>query len=406
MADIPGKSHLPNSVAIVAAAVLLVVMAAVSERPGDRKSGGIAGDDDTVVATIQTGEGRHSADLLSSLRASRASPQDLGLAKTAAGKLITEGRQLGDSRLVGAAIGVMRPFMNEPDSETLLLEATARQYQHDFDGALDLVDRAIGLDPRNINALLVRSTIMTVLGQLDVAVQDCRRITNLRRPQVGLLCQSTALLLTSQASAIANRLETLLARPGLLDTELEGWASGLLGEIAALQGDDATARARFEAVLSENTSALRERLLLADLMLRQDKPEEVLNLLEAAPDVDGVLIRRILAADTLNRQAVAASASEELERRFRLNQDLGLKAHAREETMYFLLIAKDYEMALARAKVNWDLQHEIEDAQLLLDAAVAAGRPGEARAVLDWVEAQDISVAQLRIPAALSVSVQ
>ena len=47
------------------------------------------------------------------------------------------------------------------------------------------------------------------------------------------------------------------------------------------------------------------------------------------------------------------------------------------------------------------LQHEIEDAQLLIDAAVAAGAPGEAIPVLDWMAQEAIEVPALRIPDAV-----
>ena len=116
------------------------------------------------------GSGRiYSDDLRARLRAARANPDDPAAAKAAARQLIDEGRKAGDSRLVGAALGMLRPFLDAPDAEALHLAATARQYQHDFPGALDLLDRALALSPGDAAALLARATINVVLGRLDTA---------------------------------------------------------------------------------------------------------------------------------------------------------------------------------------------------------------------------------------------
>jgi hypothetical protein len=203
---------------------------------------------------------------------------------------------------------------------------------------------------------------------------------------------------------VRDRLAQILARPGVLPPSLEPWAIGLLGEIALLQGDDVDARGHLTNVLSRDPDALRERLMLADLLLRSGEAAAVLPLLSAAPETDGVLLRRALAARTLGERDGAIETV--LADRVRLNLDLGLDAHAREDAMFFLLLADDPEMALDRARSNWALQHEFEDAQLLIDAAVAAGRPAEALPVLDWIEREGVEVPALRIPETIRTTTQ
>ena len=357
--------------------------------------------DDTIVATLQTSGKGYPPELQDMLRATRSNPTDLQAAKGAARALIAQGRNAGDSRLVGAATGVLQPFMATPDAETLYLVATARQYQHDFTGALSLLDQAIKLQPGDASALLTRATINIVLGKFDLASTDCKRIASLPRPELGFLCQSTALLLTKQAPAVYKRLKDIVARPGLLDPALRGWAVGLMGEIAKLQGDAAAAKAHFAMVIADDPLALRERFLLVDLLLDEGAATEALVTLAPAPEVDGVLIRRVLGAQILGDQSMAEQAKAELARRFRLNLDLGLTAHAREEARYYLQIAGDPALALKRAIVNWALQHEFEDAQLLIDAAVAANDPKAASPVLLWMQDQSVSVPILRIPDAV-----
>jgi tetratricopeptide (TPR) repeat protein len=386
--------------AISLAAVIVVITVLVTRTRQDAIATA-AIDDDRVVATLQTAARNYPEDLRVLLRETRANPEDSAAAKRAARRLIDEGRVAGDSRLVGAAHGVLRPFLGAPDAEVLYLSATALQYQHDFPGALRLLDQAIALAPSDTDAILSRATINTVLGRFDIAQVDCRRLHTLLRPDLGLLCQAAALTLTAEAPAVYERLNSIVAQTGLLEPMLRYAVVGLMGEIAALQGWNDLARDHLGEVLAADPEATRLRIMLADVLLAENAADEALRLLEGAPEVDGVLLRLAMAADRLGNSATADPARAELERRFRQNLDLGLSAHAREETRYFLQVAPDPDVALSRARVNWDLQHEIEDAQLLIDAATVANAPGAAAPVLRWMAEQAVSVPTLAIPDAV-----
>lgn len=382
-----------------ALAVLIVVGGVLATRPGKVTYIGAPIAENRVVAVLQNRGSAASEPLREAMLALRAKPDDLGAAMAAARMVIAEGRTAGDSRLVGAALGVLRPFMANPNAETLYLAASARQYQHDFAGAIALLDRAIAKDPRYLDALLTRATVQTVLGRYDRALPDCQAIHALPQPQVGFLCQATALIQSAEAPALYERLKAITEVRGALDPALQGWAVGLMGEIAMLQGNADLAIQHLTAVVAKDPLALRERLLLVDVLLGERLSDQALTLLEGTPEIDGVLIRRVLAREMQGESATADR--KELARRFQLNLDLGLTAHAREETRYFLQIAKDDPLALQRSEVNWALQHEIEDAQLLIDAAEAAGRPQAAAPVLAWIAEQKVVVPGMRIPASV-----
>ena len=179
-------------------------------------------------------------------------------------------------------------------------------------------------------------------------------------------------------------------------------ARGLQGEIAALQGNAKAAQAHLSAVVTADAFALRERLLLADLLLAEGQAQQAIDLLAPAIPADGVLIRRVLAAMATGDSAMADTDRAELAQRFKLNIDIGLTAHAREETLYFLRIAKDPDMALQRALVNWALQHEIEDAQLLVDAAIFANQPKAAVPVVRWMAEQSVVAPSFHMPDAVT----
>lgn len=353
---------------------------------------------DSVIADL--GSGRAYSDVLNAaIRAQRAAPADLAAATRTARLMIDEGRAGGDSRLVGAAVTVLQPFLAGDAPEALYLAATARQYQHDFPGALALLDRALTTDPGNVNALLSRATIRTVQGDYSPALQDCSRVAALRA-DVGFLCQATALVLTPDAPAIATRLSAILAKPGALDPALVLWATSLLGEIALMQGDTALAEVHLASVLAADPGAQREQLILADILLAQNRADEAELLLQTAPDTDGVLIRRVLAARA--RGGDAGDLVQILATRAQRSLDLGFVAHAREEAMFYLLIADDPAQALERAIANWQLQHEYDDARLLIRAADATDQPDAALPVLSWMQQAGVGIPALTIPSSIT----
>ncbi len=364
-------------------ALVLVVGSALMPKAAAQLGASIPPD--RVVAQLHRVGGAYPQSLRDAMAAQRSAPMDLARALGAARALIDEGRNRGDSRLVGAAVGVLRPFLSDPTAETLYLAATARQYQHDFVGALALLDQALALSPDDINAQLSRATILIVRGDYAAARADCQRITEQRRPDIGFLCHATSEILTANGPVFATRLQEILQQPGLLDPQLHGWAMGLIAEVAIHQGDLKLAIAQLEAVLAADPLALRERVMLADLLLEADQPTAALDLLAPAPETDGVLIRRVLIARAMGRAAEDSRLVAILDKRFKLNLDLGLTAHAREEALYFLTVANDPGQALARAKVNWALQHEVEDALLLLQAAAAMNEPEAGQPVRDWM---------------------
>ncbi|MEO6301504.1 MAG: tetratricopeptide repeat protein [Paracoccaceae bacterium] len=385
--------------ALLALALIVTMVALQTPATSVRHTG--PRDSNEVVATLHTGGRAYPAELRALLQAARAAPDDAVAAKAASRALIGEGRAAGDGRLVGASLGLLRPFMATNDAEVLTLAATARQYQHDFPGALTLLDQALLLTPDDANALLIRATIHIVRGEFDAARSDCKRISVLPRPDLGFLCAATAETLTAKAPAIYKKLAVLSEQPQIFDPALRPYALSLMGEIAALQGQNDLAIQHFTDLLTNDPGDIRVRLMLADLLLQAKKPTDVLALLTPAPDVDGVLIRRYLAANALNQANIAGPAQVELEKRFRLNLDLGLTAHAREEAQYFLYVAPDPALALARAQINWGLQHEIDDLRLLINAAVAANQPAAVAPALKWMADAGIVVPTLIIPDAV-----
>ena len=121
---------------------------------------------------------------------------------------------------------------------------------------------------------------------------------------------------------------------------------------------------------------------------------EVLALIPEMPRPDGLLLRRALAEQATGASQQATSIAA-LEDRFAASRRRGDKAHQRAEARFRLRLAGQPNRALALALDTWRVQREPWDARLVLETALAAGRPEAAREVLDWLAARRLEDVRL-----------
>jgi hypothetical protein len=114
---------------VIAGAVALAVLAVAfwSGRP----QAAVTLTPETVVARLGNGPAI-SDGLRRAILAQRAAPDDLPTAISTARLMLDEGRAKGDGRLVGAALGMVQPFVDAQAPAAQFIAAQARQYQHDF----------------------------------------------------------------------------------------------------------------------------------------------------------------------------------------------------------------------------------------------------------------------------------
>lgn len=364
--------------------------------------------DDRIVAVLGANiDGSNQAtpypeDLRLAARQVRDHPDDKSTALDAARLYIRHGRALGDSRLVSAALAALLPWqVSGADAEMLDLIATAKQYQHDFAGALDLLDQAIALRPDAGNPRLTRANILVVQGQFSKAHRDCVQLSRLGRLDIALICDTTVKSLTSDAPGAYRRLEAVSRVDNAIDPKLNAYVEGLLGEVAMFRGWTEEARKHFDIARSLSPEDLRLAMVYADLLLQSGESNEAVRVMAKAPATDGILLRRAIAYKAANDETHSVPIRLELDRRFLQQQQLGVDEHAREAARFHLAITGDVGAALERARTNWRFQREFEDAQLLLDAAAAAHTPREAIPVLTWIAEQKVDAPALRIPPSL-----
>lgn len=355
--------------------------------------------DDTVVATLGSASTPYPPELRAAAARVREAPGDRAAALDAARRYMDYGRAIGDARFAGAALGVLQPFLNgQSDPGVLNLAASARQYMHDFTGAIDLLDAALGVDPGNAQALLSRANIHIVQGRFGPASADCVALANARRVDLAILCDTTARALGVDSPAAHQRLEDLVASGGI-DPALGGYAHSLLAEIARFQLWPDKARAAFEAALRDSPDDLRTRMIFADFELAQGRAEPALALLEGSPPTDSIMVRQAIAHKALGRSAEVKRLSGVLRARIDAAAVSGEVAHAREAARFWIEVEPDADAALVAAQTNWASQRELEDAMLLLAASAMAAKPEAADPVRQWAEEEGV-VAPMYLEAA------
>jgi tetratricopeptide (TPR) repeat protein len=328
--------------------------------------------------------------LLRDLRDQRAalaqSPGDLDIALSLAAAYVRLGRREADPRYDGYAQAALATWWDlaEPPIPVLILRATLRQRRHDFEAALADLERVLARWPWHPQALLTQATILGVQGKPALALDSCVDLAGSVEILVEAACAAGAHGLDSRARDGYRLLQEALSRSPGAEPLLRVWALTILAELAAQLGDSAAAEKRFREAL---TLERRDPYLLgayADFLLDEDRPAEVLELLDGESRIDPLLLRLTLA----ERRLGVAGLDEHvalMQARFDAARRRGDSMHLREEARFTLDLLDRPPRAVELALENWATQREPSDARILLEAAVAAQDPAAAQPVLDWL---------------------
>jgi tetratricopeptide (TPR) repeat protein len=302
-------------------------------------------------------------------------PENLQASLRLARNYIDKSRSESDPRYLGYAQATLAPWWNapEPPIEVLVLRATIRQSNHDFDNALADLAKALKEDPGNGQAWLTRATILQVLGDYADAKRACLPLWRLASELITVTCASSIASLSGDATRSYELLDRTLEKNLTTPASERLWALTVIAEIAVRLGRHTDAENHFRRALALE---LRDGYLLgayADFLLDQDRPAEVIDLLKDETRVDGLLLRVALAEKSLRPQPAAWSAHvATLRERFAASRQRGDKVHRREEARFTLHLLNQPKEALRLAKENWAIQREPADARILLESALAA----------------------------------
>jgi tetratricopeptide (TPR) repeat protein len=313
-------------------------------------------------------------------------PTNLNRGLSVASAYIALGRSEGDPRYDGYAQAALAPWWDlaEPPVPVLVLRATLEQRRHDFDAALPDLERVLARQPRHPQALLTKATILEVQGRPAEALESCAELAGGVEILVEAACVASAHGLAGRGREGYRLLQDELSRSPDAEPVLQVWVQTILGELAEQLGDSAEAEEHFRGALSIER---RDPYLLgayADFLLDQDRPDEVVELLEDESRIDPLLLRLALAERRLGAVALGEHLAL-LQDRFDAARRRGDSVHLREEARFTLHLLDRPGEALELARRNWATQREPADARILLEAAAAANEPAAAQPVLDWL---------------------
>ncbi len=303
----------------------------------------------------------------------------------------------GDPRYVGYAEGVLAGWRGKRDApaEILLLQGLLRQYRHDFEGALRLLEQASERAPRLAEPIAWRAAILLVRADYPAALSACRKLEAIASELLATGCRTSVEAMTGHAVPAYRALAAALARHPGQAPGLRLWAETRLAEFSVRAGFGRQAEAHFRAALNYGLTDNYLMAAYADFLLAQNRPAEALALLKGRERSDTLLLRIALAEKEV-RTPTAASRAQTLGERFHESALRGERLHLAEESRYLLALRGDAEGALKAAVENWTAQREPRDAEVLLESALAARKPAAAAGVVEWLKRSGYEGSHLR----------
>jgi Tfp pilus assembly protein PilF len=321
-------------------------------------------------------------------RAVATNPGDLKATLALARGYLDIGRANGDPRFVSYAQAVLDPWLarNNPDANLLTLGATVRQYLHDFNPALALLERALRSEPLNADAWVTKATILQVQGRFDEARVACTHLVRPAGPLIAITCLTGVDSLTGKLEQSLGTLRAMYDDDPRLPRAIRIWVLDELGEMAVRAGDRVAAEEYLRRSLAIAPADPYSRAEFADLLLLEGRNGEVIDLLQNDEAQDNLLLRLALAT------AGSGSSTEHrwaqmFQERYEAARRDGDFTHLREQARFLLGVRHDPVQALAVAERNWQAQREPADVRIYAAAAREAHDSRALQAINDWVRA-------------------
>ncbi|MDB6089144.1 MAG: hypothetical protein JWN85_1928 [Gammaproteobacteria bacterium] len=316
-----------------------------------------------------------------------ARPEDLQSALALAHGYLDIGRANADPRFVSYAQGTLIPWLSRPhpDPAVLTLAATALQYLHRFDEALSLLNRALAEQTSNGQAWLTKATLLQVQGRFEAARQACRPLIQISGQLIALTCLTSVNSLTGRLNESYLALRRVFTDDPRLEGGLRAWILDQLADMAQRAGDEQAAEADLLAALHAAPRDGYSKGAYADLLLRQSRNTEVVQLLGGDESQDNLLLRLAIAGTRLHT-AEGRRWSDMFQARYEAARRDGDFTHLREQARFVLDVRGDAANALELAQRNWQAQREPADVRVYFAAATAAGDRAALQNVATWIK--------------------
>jgi tetratricopeptide (TPR) repeat protein len=323
-------------------------------------------------------------------------PNNLELALRMARRYIEEARAESDPRYLGYAQAALAPWwtLASPPVEVLLLRATIKQSTHQFDAAMLDLSEVLKQNPNDAQAWLTRATILQVRGDYREATRSCQALIPMTNGLVSGMCFAEVGSVSGEAEKSHAALERFMTRAALISADEKVWILTLMAEIAERLGRANEADKKFQEALA---LPVRDAYLLAayaDFLLDQNRPQEVIKLLQKKMSADGLLLRLALAEKMLDGK-IPTEHVEALKARFIASNMRG-DFHRREEARFVLAFSDQPQAAVKLALDNWQVQREPWDVRVLLLAGIRMKDQRAISVARDWLKQSHLEDVRLQ----------
>jgi tetratricopeptide (TPR) repeat protein len=344
--------------------------------------------------------GVHTGELRLLERAWQASPNNLDASVSFARAVFIIGLQEADLRWFGSAKAALLPWWKAADlpAEGFFVRGLIKQGFHEFDEGLRDINLAIQKDPNNPEFWSWRFALHLLRSDINGARQDVLEITRLFGKKEANIYQGILSYRTGQPEKAIALLKAAIKDSHYKDAFSQDWLSFHLGEAYRLNGNSDQAISIWEKQLKTNPKSHLIRLSLAELYNYKGNYQQVLK-------VTGLKAESYLTTDALLVQALLASKAlkDPIESKLATQIEVRLKSQAmrdeiiieRPKLNYFIRYGKNPEKGLALATENWNLQNELPDAVLFIEAALLLDKPMSAKPVVEWADRTGIKDQEL-----------
>lgn len=307
-------------------------------------------------------------------------------------KYIALGKEKKDPRYYGIAEGILRPWWNSDDTEVNLLKAHLLQFNHQFNQSTTLLSSILKVNPRNVQALLLRVNNNMTQGKFRQAQADCQALFALTSPVLSATCLVSVKALQSapyEANKLAENLIQLMNRANYTKS-VHAWMLSVVMEIKFLHKQWDDLQQLFS--MAEKNRYTNDYILAiyTDYLLSQKEYEQVIDLTEQRAAAFDLQIKRLIAMKQLG-YGDYQTAKHKLEE-ILLNETRRGNVHYYENAMLELYLNKNPKNALVLAEKNWQSQKTMRDAALLYRCAIQAGDKAVLQRLIDWKKKNAIAI--------------
>ncbi len=274
-------------------------------------------------------------------------------------ELIEAYSKTGNDELLVKAWNLLTPELEQADVTVWLRAAWLAQSEHNFELALDYIEKALELRPRHAIALLLKANTAAVTGNLTAARSACTQTFGVVETIVTQACFARLAQSKQQQTKFLKRLQ--MWPDTALDNRLEAWVVETVAMLASDVGQLDTAELAYKRALALNPT-IAVNAAYADVLLAQNRPGAVVKLIDEDESTPALALRRLLAAKALRLNVDNQVAS--VDRKFHawyVKRDF---RHAREMALFYVFVKPDLVLAKELAELNVESQREPIDLRL------------------------------------------